>query len=118
VENFVIERVGVQGIQNRHNETFLVVMSASLVAGMVVALILIFLWRRDPAAMTQGSAYHLAVLVCSPFFLVKVVNALTDSTVAMVLTAGTIVVANGSLYAGLAAFVYWAVTSRSAKSTP
>jgi hypothetical protein len=90
------------------NDTLTIVMSVTIVSGMAVALVLIFLWRSYPATMTQGGAYHLAVALCPPFFLVGVVSALSESMLAEVLTAGTIVMANGSLYAGLAALVYWA----------
>jgi hypothetical protein len=92
---------------NHRNDTLTIVMSVTVVLGMAVALVLIFLWRSHPATMTQSGAYHLAVALCPPFFLVGVVSALSESTLAVVLTAGTIVVANGSLYAGLAALVYW-----------
>ena len=91
-------------------------MSVTIVLGMVVALALIFLWRSYPATMNQSGAYHLAVVLCPPFFLVRVASALTESTLAIVLTAGTIVLANGSLYAGLAALVYWIVSIRGRRS--
>ena len=91
-------------------------MSVTIVLGMVVALVLIFLWRSYPATMTQSGAYHLAMVLCPPFFLVGVASALTESTLAIVLTAGTIVLANGSLYAGLAALVYWIVSIRGRRS--
>ena len=97
---------------NGRDDTFVVAMSITVVLGMAVALIFIFLWRNHPAAITQGGPYHLAVAVCPPFFLVGVVNAMADSTLAVVLTSGTIVFANGSLYAGVAAFVYWVVSNR------
>jgi hypothetical protein len=74
---------------------------------MAVALILVYVWLKHPAAITQGVTYHIAVALCPPFLLVRVMSALTDSALAVVLTAGTIVFANGPLYAGLAAFVYW-----------
>src|SRR5271169_5888572 len=86
---------------------FLIIMAITFVLGMAVAVLLIFLWRNSPAAITQSAAYRMAVAVCPPFLLVGVFAALADSTFALVLTAGTIVFANGSLYAGLAAFVYW-----------
>ena len=60
--------------------------------------------------MAQGIAYHAAVMVCPPFILVSAVGSASDSTLALVLTGGTIVFANGALYAGLAAFVYWAAS--------
>ena len=81
--------------------------SIAVVVGMAVALLLIFLWRSYPSTMTQGAAYRLAMAVCPPFILVGVVTALSDSTIAVVLAEGSIVLGNGSLYAGLTAFAYW-----------
>jgi hypothetical protein len=95
---------------NHRNETLTIVMSVTIILGMAMALVLIFLWRSYPATMTQSGAYYLAVALCPPFFLVGVVSAMTESTLAVVLTAGTIVVANGSLYAGLAALIYWVLS--------
>jgi len=97
---------------NSPDDRLVIVISISLVVGMAVALVLIFLWRNDPSAMTQDAAYHVALAICPPFFLVRVVSVLADSTLAIVLTAGAIVVANGSLYAGLAALGFWIVSIR------
>jgi hypothetical protein len=95
---------------NTRDDTFLIVMSASFVLGMAVALILVYVWLKHPAAISQSATYHIAVALCPPFLLVRVVSALTDSAPAVVLTAGTIVFANGPLYAGLAAFAYWVLS--------
>ena len=100
------------------DDTFVIVMSITAVFGMAVALVLVFLWRNHPATVTQSGAYQLAVALCPPFILVGVVSALTESTLAVVLTAGTIVFANGSLYAGVAALVYWALSNRRGQSNP
>jgi hypothetical protein len=94
----------------KRDEAFVIAMSVAVVAGMAVALVLVFLWQSYPATMTQGAAYRLAVAVCPPFILVGVVTALSDSTLAVVLTAGSIVLANGSMYAGLLAFIYWVMS--------
>ena len=101
---------------DNRNDKLVIVMSITVVLGMAVALILVFLWRSHPAMVTQGGAYHLAVAVCPPFFLVGVVTAMADSTLAVVLAAGTIVFANGSLYAGVAALAYWAFSIRGRRS--
>ena len=98
--------------QSRPNDAFVIVMSVTFVLGMAVALVLVFLWRHHPAFANPGGSYYLAVALCPPFILVGVVSALTESTLAVVLTAGTIVFANGSLYAGVAALVYWALSIR------
>src|SRR5271169_685558 len=93
------------------DQGLVIAISVAVVVGMVVALLLIFLWRSYPSTMTQGAAYRLAMAVCPPFLLVGVVTALTDSTLAVVMTAGCIVLGNGSLYAGLTAFAYWVWSS-------
>lgn len=97
---------------------FLIIMAMAFVLGMAVAVILIFLWRNSPAAMTQNAGYHMAVAVCPPFLLVGVFSALADSTFALVLTVGTIVFANGALYGGLVAFVYWVFVSFRRRPSP
>lgn len=78
---------------------------------MAVAMVLFLLWRNHTAAMAQGVAYHTAVMVCPPFILVNAMGSAGDSMLALVLTGGTIIFANGALYAGLGALVYWAVVT-------
>ena len=95
--------------KNRHNALF-IVLSVTCVAGMAIALAIVLLWQSHPT-MAQGTTYQLAVALCPPFILVGSVGGITDTTLSLVLTAGIIVFANGSLYAGLAAFAYWAVTT-------
>jgi hypothetical protein len=84
-----------------------IAISVAVVVGMAVALILIFLWRSHPSTITEGVAYHLAIAVCPPFILVGVVTAMSESPLPVALAAGSIVLGNGSLYAGLTAFAYW-----------
>jgi hypothetical protein len=91
-------------------DALIIVVSVTFVAGMAIALAITLLWRSHPV-MAQGSTYHFAVALCPPFILIGSVGGITDTTLALVLTAGIIVFANGALYAGLAAFVYWAVTT-------
>ena len=91
---------------SRH-DALLIVLSVALVAGMAVAILLVALWQKQPAAMAKDSAFRAAVFLCPPFMLVRVVGGVDDTTLGLVITTGTIVMANGSLYAGLAAFVYW-----------
>jgi hypothetical protein len=94
--------------KNRH-DTLIIVLSLTFVAGMAIALLIILLWRSHPA-IAQGVAYQLAVAACPPFILVGSVGGITDTTLSLVLTAGVMIFANGALYAGLAAFVYWALS--------
>ena len=105
-----------QRSSNNRDDPFVIVLSVTVVLGMAVALVLIFLWRNHPATMAQSGPYHLAVALCPPFLLTGVVSAMAESALATVLTAGTIVLANGSLYAGLAALVYWALSIGRPKS--
>lgn len=95
--------------KTRHDALF-IVLSVTFVAGMAIALAIVLLWRSHPA-MAQGGSHQLAVALCPPFILVGSVGGIADTTLSLVLTAGIIVFANGALYAGLAAFVYWAVTT-------
>lgn len=48
--------------------------------------------------------------ICPSFLLAGVLEATADSTLAVVMTVGTIVFANGFLYAGLASFGYFLAT--------
>ncbi len=99
-------------MSNDRDDALLTVLSFTVVLGMVVGIVLVFLWRTYPAMVMHDGVYHLAVALCPPFLLVGVVSAIAESTLAVVLTTGTIVFANGSLYAGLAAFVYWILSNR------
>lgn len=97
-------------ISKTRHDALIIVLSCTFVAGMAIALATVLLWRSHPA-MAQGAAYNFAVALCPPFILVGSVGGITDTTLALVLTSGTIIFANGALYAGLAAFVYWAITT-------
>lgn len=94
--------------QRRQNDTLVIVLSIAFVAGMALAVLLIAIWRSHPAAIAQDAVFRAAVALCPPFMLVRVVGGLDDTTLALILTGGTVIMANGSLYAGLAAFAYWA----------
>lgn len=61
--------------------------------------------------LTSEAGFLTAVALCPPFMLLRQVGGVEDSILSLVMTEATIVIANGSLYAGLAAFVYWALTS-------
>ena len=91
-------------------DALLTVLSIAFVAGMAVALVLFQLWRTYPEMLVQGVPYRAAIGLCPPFILIGSVGGITDSMLTLVLTGGTIVFANGALYAGMAAFAYWAVS--------
>jgi len=88
-----------------------VVLSFSLVLGMVVAIAVYFAWISH--AILPGLDHPLTVLalvLCPPFVLSLIVAPAPDSDLAVVLVVGTIVFANAFLYAGAAAAVYFVVT--------
>lgn len=89
----------------------IIVLSLAFVLGMAIALGLVATWSAHPAAMTGGMGYRLALMVCPPFIVVGAVTGVADSTLALLLATGSIVFANGTLYAGVAAFVYWALST-------
>jgi len=98
-------------ISKNRTDALVIILSIAFVAGMAVALVLFQLWRKHTETMTQGIPYHAAVALCPPFILVASVGGITDSALTLSLTGGTIVFANGFLYAGMAAFAFWAVSS-------
>jgi hypothetical protein len=57
------------------------------------------------------------LLVCPPFILSLAAGAVPDSDLALTLIVGTIVLANGFLYAGVAAVGYFVVTVIATKKT-
>ena len=95
--------------KNRH-EALIIVLSVAVVAGMAIAILLLFLWRENPSAVAGGAGLNVAVTICPPFMLVHIARELDDTALSRLIIAGTVVIANGSLYAGLAAFVMWTMT--------
>ena len=94
---------------------FVMVLCLSFTLGVVVALVVFFLWRAHPADFQNWSAAA-ALLVCPPFVLSYVIGPTPDSAFALVLGVGTIILANAFLYAGVAAGVYAVVTMVGKKS--
>jgi hypothetical protein len=95
------------------------VLSVSVVLGMAVALAVYFAWRMHvvPPGLQQAFT-AVALLVCPPFILSFVVGPAPDSDLALTLVVGTIVLANASLYAGVAAGGYFVVTTVLNKKSP
>ena len=98
-------------LNKKGHEALIIAISVAVVAGMLIAAVLIAWWRFHPSMLTSEAGFFAAVALCPPFMLLRQVGGVEDSVLSLVMTEGTIVVANGSLYAGLAAFVYWALTS-------
>ena len=91
--------------------TLVMVLSFTVVAGMAIAALVLLLWTKYPASVADGAGLRAAVALCPPFMLVQVVGGTNDTAMGLIITAGTIVIANASLYGGMAAFAYWAVTT-------
>jgi hypothetical protein len=69
------------------------------------------LWRANPVALDFHQPLFIAVLLVCPAFILSIAaGAGTESALAQVLLVGTIVFANGCLYAGAAAGIYSIVT--------
>ncbi len=89
----------------------LLVLSLSFLLGMGVAIAVYLGWKSALIAPGFNSVLSgLALLVCPPFILSLTAGLGLDSDLALMLTAGTIVLANAFLYAGVAAVGYFLVT--------
>ena len=88
------------------NKPFLTVLFLAFGVGLAVGVALCAVWRYHPDAFSS-QARVAAIAVCPPFLLVGILEATADSTVALIMTVGTIIFANGFLYAGLASFAYF-----------
>jgi len=93
----------------KKNQAFLIVLSATFLVGLLVAIGLCVAWRHHPDVFSAQLRFA-AIAVCPPFLLAGVLEATAETTLTLVMTIGTIVFANGFLYAGLASFVYFVVT--------
>ena len=96
--------------KSRH-DALVMVISVAVVAGMAVAALLLLLWKTRPSLVISGAGMRAAIVICPPFMLVPIIGAVDDSALSNVILGGTIVLGNGSLYAGLAAFAYWAMVT-------
>ena len=89
----------------------LTVLSISFVLGMGVAVAVYSAWKFGVIAPGLHNVLSaVALLVCPPFILSAAVGPTPDSDLALTLIVGTIVFANGFLYAGMAAIGYFVVT--------
>jgi len=94
---------------SKKNQTFLIVLSATFLAGLLVAIALCVVWRYRPDAFSAQLRFA-AIAVCPPFLLAGILEATAETTLTLVMTIGTIIFANGFLYAGLASFAYFLAT--------
>jgi hypothetical protein len=93
-------------------ENYLVmVLSISFVLGMGVALGVYYAWKSGAIAPGFENVLSvLSLLLCPPFVLGFAAAATPASDLALTLIVGTIVFANGFLYAGVAAGIYAVIT--------
>ena len=78
---------------------------------MAIAIGVYLAWRGGllPPAFS-GPASAAALFFCPPYILSFAVGSMADAELMMAVTAGAIVLANGFLYAGVAAGGYYLVT--------
>ncbi len=95
--------------RNKKNDTFLMVLSVAFVVGLGVAIALCGLWRYH-AVTFSGQIRVAAIAICPPFLLAGILEATAETTLTLIMTVGTIIFANGFLYAGLASFAYFLAT--------
>jgi hypothetical protein len=92
------------------HKPFLTVLFLAFGVGLAVAVALCAVWRYSPDAFSAAQARVAAIAVCPPFLLAGILESTADTTLAVIMTVGTIVFANGFLYAGLASFAYFLAT--------
>jgi len=98
------------GSKRGKEEHFVTILSVAVVLGMLVSVAVIFLWRNYPSKIGNGIGLQMAIAFCPAFMLVRVVGGTDDSMLALLITGGTIVLANATLYGGFAALAYWGLT--------
>lgn len=91
------------------NKPFLTVLFLAFGVGLAVAVALCVMWRYHPDAIS-ALVRVAAIAICPPFMLAGILEATSDNTLALIMTVGTIIFANGFLYAGLASFAYFLMT--------
>lgn len=91
---------------NAKDDRFLIVLFITFIVGLAVGLALCGVWRYHPEMIT-GQVRFAAIAICPPFLLAGILDATTDSRLALVMTVGCITFASGFLYSGLASFAYF-----------
>ncbi len=95
----------------RKENHLVTILSLAMVLGMAVALAIYLAWSHGMLAQAfQTPASMLALFVCPPYILSIAVGPTAEADLMAVVTAGTIVFANGFLYAGVAAGAYYVFT--------
>ena len=105
-------RIVIEGY-GKKDTVFFKVLAASFVAGVLVAGVVYWLWRSQLiSAQFQELFNVVALVVCPPYILSVISGPALNNAFAIVLTAGTIVFANGFLYAGVISGVYFLLQVR------
>lgn len=95
--------------RNKKHDAYFILLSATFVVGLGIGIALCIIWRYHPAVFSTQVRFA-AIAICPPFLLVGILEATAETTLTLVMTIGTIIFANGFLYAGLASFSYFLVT--------
>ncbi len=90
------------------DQQLLTVLGFAMVIGMAVALAFCAIWKYHPGLLL-GSMQYVGLTLCPPFLLMTVLGTF-DNMLAIVMTIGTVVFANGFLYAGVAAGLFFVAT--------
>lgn len=79
--------------------------------GVAIAIGIYIAWRHGSLAPAfSGPASAIALLFCPPYILSIAVGPMANADLMMAVTAGSIVLGNGFLYAGVAAGAYYVAT--------
>jgi hypothetical protein len=101
----------VSGIEPKENYLVLVLL-LSTICGMAVAIAVCYGWSKGAILPSLSHPLTAAsLLFCPPFILLLAISPMPDTALAQVLVVGTIVFANGFLYAGVAAGLYSVVST-------
>jgi hypothetical protein len=95
----------------KSDSRFLLVMSLSFLLGMCVGLAVYLAWRfHFVPPQEQGWFVNASLVLCPPFLLTLVAGSALEFDLMLALVTGTIIFANGFLYAGVAAGLYFLFT--------
>ncbi len=95
--------------RNKKHDAFLILLSIAFVVGLGIGIALCVIWSYHPAVFNAQVRFA-AIAICPPFMLAGILEATAETTLTLFMTIGTIIFANGFLYAGLASFVYFLMT--------
>ena len=96
-------------LSRKKDNLFVIVLGCAFAVGLAIAIALCVIWKYQ-SSLINAQTFPFAVAICPPFLLMSVLQAITDNTLAVVMTVGTIIIANGFLYAGLSSLAYFVAT--------